>query len=121
MPNQLEENSVLRANLEAVQAGPAKSPMAAGWYSRLNTFLTEVRSAVPTKLKDRDFLRRLWDDNPVAAIGNGTVKIGPALDSDEFVDWFAQHAAIALPKDPIEAEATIGARRRGCNRTCRRG
>ncbi len=82
MPNQLEETGALRANLEAVQAGPAKSPTATGWYSRLNSFLTEVRSAVPTKLKDREFLRRLWDDNPVAAIGNGTVRIVPALDSD---------------------------------------
>lgn len=107
MPNKLEDTDSLRANLEAVLAGPANSAFAIGWYSRLASFLTEVRAAVPTKLTDRAFLSRLWDDNPVSAIGNGTVKIGPALDSDEFIDWFTQHASITLPADPVQAEASL--------------
>ena len=109
MEIQLKETDGLRKNLEAALAGSAKSTNAEGWYTRLDAFLTEVQAAIPSKLKDRAFLARLWDSNPVAAIGNGTVKIGPALESDEFVEWFAQQAALDMPVDAIEAESKLTA------------
>lgn len=107
MPNQLEDAVALRASLDAVLAGPAKS--AVRWYTDLGAFLTDVQGADREKLRDRTFLRRLWDDNPVSAVGNGTVKIAPALENDEFVDWFAERASAALPHDPLDAEAVLTA------------
>ncbi|WP_153135345.1 McrB family protein [Paraburkholderia agricolaris] len=107
MPNLLADTGALRASLETVLAGPAKTPGTNKWYAELKSFLTETRGADEQKLRDRSFLRRLWDENPVSAVGNGRVKIAPALESDEFVDWFAQNASIALPADPLQAEAAL--------------
>lgn len=109
MDIQLKETDALRKQLEATAAGPAKSANAQAWYSDLAAFLTEVRSAIPAKLTDRAFLNWLWDNNTVASIGNGTVKISPALANNEFVAWFAQQAAFDLPADAIEAEARLTA------------
>ncbi len=107
MENRLEDPSALRANLEAVQTGPANAPNALDWYHRLSTFLAEIRSGVPAELSNPEFLAKLWDDNPVSAVGNGTVKIGPALTNDEFVAWFAREAGQALPADPAAAELAL--------------
>ncbi|RDK09137.1 restriction endonuclease [Cupriavidus lacunae] len=98
---------MLRANLDAVLAGPAKSATATNWYSRLDTFLRQTQAAVPEKLRDRVFLSRLWDDNPVSAVGNGTIRMAPALDNDEFVDWFAGRVSSPLPNDLADAEACL--------------
>ncbi|MGF6774889.1 hypothetical protein P3T21_000076 [Paraburkholderia sp. GAS334] len=104
MSNQLKDAGALRASLEAVHACPAKS--ATNWYADLEAFLSEVQEAESSKLSDKSFFRRLWDDNPVSAVGNGTVKISPALENEAFVECFAGRASAALPADPLEAEAT---------------
>lgn len=109
MPNRLEEVEVLRANLDAVLAGPAISTGATNWYTRLASFLAEAKDAVPSKLKERRYLIRLWDENPVAAIGNGTVKISPALDDVEFVDWFAEKILTLVQEDRGDAESQLTA------------
>ena len=107
MSNELEETGALLANLNAVLASSAKSASAGRWYEELEAFLADIKCTDTSKLKDRTFLRRLWDDNPVSAVGNGTVKMTPALENDEFVEWFAERASSPLPLDPLEAETVI--------------
>ena len=103
----LEDDGALKAQLDQVVAGPAATPGARAWYSTLADFLEVVRVALPDGLLDREFLNRLWDDNPVSAVGNGTVKVGPALDNPEFVSWFAGEIAKPLPDDRAGAEARL--------------
>ena len=107
MKNQLEDPAALRANLDAVLAGPAKAPGALRWMQELEAFIGEVHNATPADLRNRPLLERIWDDNPVAAVGNGTVKMAPALDDEEFVSWFSQLAVLKLPEDASKAEVEL--------------
>lgn len=109
MNRQLESNVALKLQLDAVSSGAATSAGAQDWYARLANFLQEVKAGVPAKLQDADFLRRLWDENPVAATGMGSVKMAPALQDTDFKAWFATEVAKKLPSEPAEAEAQLTA------------
>lgn len=107
--NQLEESAALRSNLDAVLNGPAKAPAELKWLHELEAFISMVRNATPADLRHRPTLERIWDDNPVSAVGNGTVKMAPALENDEFVSWFAQLATTKLSEDNAKAEVELTA------------
>jgi len=107
MAGKLENDSALKGQLDAVQAGAASTKGAQDWYTELATFLAEVKAGIPGKLKDPDFLKRLWDENPVAATGMGSVKMAPALSDAAFRDWFAAEAVKPLPADPVAVEAQL--------------
>lgn len=109
MKGKLEDNAALKAQLDAVLVGAAASSRAQSWYTRLTEFLAEVRAGVPSKLEDVNFLKRLWDENPVAATGMGSVKIAPALQDADFRAWFAAELAKPLPAEPVEAEVRLTA------------
>lgn len=125
MNGKLESDAALKAQLDAVSADAGTSAGAQGWYARLAKFLQEVKAGVPEKLQDADFLRRLWDENPVAATGMGSVKMAPALQDADFKAWFAAEVAKPLPSEPAEVEAHLIALYKGlrerltalCNRT----
>jgi 5-methylcytosine-specific restriction protein B len=107
MPGKLETDAALQAQLDAVQAGAAASKSAQDWYAKLAAFLAEVRAGIPGKLQDGEFLKKLWDENPVAATGMGSVRTAPALADGEFRAWFAAEAAKPLPADPAAVEAHL--------------
>lgn len=109
MNGKLENNTALKAQLDAVSAGVATSAGAQDWYARLAKFLQDVQAGIPAKLQDADFLRRLWDENPVAATGMGSVKMAPALQDADFKAWFSAEVAKPLPSEPTEAEAYLTA------------
>ena len=73
MNPRLQDDVALKTEIDAVSVGSAASKGAQDWYARLAAFLAEVKAGVPGKLRDTAFLTKLWDDNPVAATGNGTV------------------------------------------------
>lgn len=107
MAGKLESDAALKGQLDAVQVGAAVSPGVQEWYVRLSAFLAEVKAAIPSKLQDVEFLKRLWDDNPVAGLGMGSVKTAPALADKDFRDWFAREAVKPLPEDPAAVEAHL--------------
>lgn len=107
MTGKLENDSALRAQLEATLTTTAASTGVQGWYSALSAFIEEVEASIPSKLQDLTFLKKLWDDNPVAATGMGSVKIAPALNDPEFRDWFAEEVSKPLPQAPLDAEAQL--------------
>lgn len=109
MNGKLESDAALRAQLNAALAGAAVSKGAQDWYSRLVAFMAEVKTGIPGKLQDDEFLKRLWDDNPVAATGMGSVKTAPALADATFRDWFAVEVTKPLPADPVAAEIWLTA------------
>jgi hypothetical protein len=105
----LESDAALKAQLNAALAGAAVSKGAQDWYSRLAAFVAEVKAGIPSKLDDANFLKKLWDDNPVAATGMGSVKTAPALADATFRDWFAAEVTKPLPPDPVAAEIQLTA------------
>ncbi|WP_157108118.1 McrB family protein [Azoarcus olearius] len=109
MTGRLESDAALKAQLDAVLAGTAISVGAQGWYAKLSAFLDEVKASIPSKLQDADFLKRLWDDNPVAATGMGSVKVAPALADVAFRSWFAAEVSKPLATDAVEAQAQLTA------------
>ncbi|MBE0548542.1 MAG: hypothetical protein IH627_13025 [Rubrivivax sp.] len=109
MNGKLESNAALKTQLDAASTAAATSGGAQDWYARLAKFLQDVKAGVPAKLQDADFLRRLWDENPVAATGMGSVKMAPALQDADFKSWFAAEVAKPLPSEPAEAEAHLTA------------
>jgi hypothetical protein len=66
-----------------------------------------VKAALPSKLEDTEFLKWLWEDTTVSSTGNGSVKIGPALENAAFRHWFASEVAKPLPDDDLGAEARL--------------
>lgn len=107
MSTKIGSDTALKAQLDAVVAGPLQSKSVQAWALRLEQFLAEVRQAIPTRLHEQAFLLQLWNQNPVASAGSGHVKIEPALADSAFVDWFASTVAAALPTDPAEAEVRL--------------
>ena len=107
MTGKLEEDAALKASLELVLAEPATTPAHQDWYARLDAFIAEMRAATRTQLHDPVFLKRLWNDNPVAAVGNGTVNVAAAWSDRKFVDWFAEQLLIAMPTNVVDAEMQL--------------
>lgn len=107
MAGKLENDAALKGQLDAVQAGAAASKGAQDWYTKLAAFIAEVKAGIPGKLKDPEFLKRLWDENPVAATGMGSVKMAPALSDAGFRDWFSAELVKPLPADPTAIEAHL--------------
>ena len=107
MNPRLQDDAALKTEVDAVMAGSAASKVAQDWYARLAAFFAEVKAGVPGKLHDTAFLKRLWDDNPVAATGNGTVKVDAALADAEFQTWFATEVAKPLAPEHLAAQAQL--------------
>lgn len=107
MPGRLETDTALKAQLDAALAANAASKGAMDWVEELAGFFADVKAAIPAGLHDPAFLRRLWDENPVSATGNGTVKVGKALESEEFRNWFSEQVSQPLPSDDAGAEARL--------------
>lgn len=107
MNGKLEADAALKAEVDAALAASTMATWTQRWYADLSAFIVGVREGIPGKLHDADFLKRLWDDNPVAATGMGSVKMAPALADDAFREWFAAEISRPLPVDLAEAEAYL--------------
>jgi 5-methylcytosine-specific restriction protein B len=105
MTNTMSDAAGLQAALNRVLSEIPKSEGVLKWFASLEKFIAEVAAAGKSKLTDQAFLRRLWDSNPVTATGSGTVRISPALENPDFVQWFADEALRirALDDDHIES------------------
>ncbi len=107
MSEVIATDSALKAHLEAIIATRLIATGNQNWAAKLEAFLTSVREAIPSRLRDPEFLLALWNNNSVASTGAGHVRIEPALANAEFVDWFADAVSAPLPTDPLEVEAHL--------------
>jgi len=67
------------------------------WIGELSETLRWFRAADEATRAGREFQRRLWEDNHVAAAGQGTISVEKALDSADFRAWLAQQSVVPLP------------------------
>jgi len=107
MSGKLENNEILKEQLNAVIVGIGNTKRASDWYRNLALFLQEVTDSIPSKLDDIGFLTFLWDESHVAATGMGSVKIAPALENTEFRQWFRSKVLIPLPDNSVSIEANL--------------
>jgi len=72
------------------------------WIPQLAETIRWVRAADEKERSTREFQHRLWEDNHVAAIGQGTIPIGRALDDETFCRWLAARSMNPVPSSPEE-------------------
>lgn len=67
------------------------------WIPQLAETIEWVRATDEAGRRTRDFQNRLWEDNHVAAVGQGQISVDNALDSEDFRRWLAAASMEALP------------------------
>ncbi|MBO9356872.1 restriction endonuclease [Bordetella petrii] len=107
MNGKLENDTALQALLDVALTSEINKKGAKNWHARLASFLATVKAAIPSKLQDIDFLKQLWDDNPVSATGMGSVKMAPALENADFRAWFTTEVSNPLPPNDSAAELQL--------------
>ena len=70
----------------------------AQWGQRLRDFLAYVRDADLEKRASEEFQRRIWEENPVSAVGMGTIPIEAAIKDPDFRGWIAKQSQRPLPE-----------------------
>ena len=68
----------------------------------LAEFLQLIGGSGETARATLDFQKRLWDDNPVSATGQGNIDVGSALEKGSFSQWLAAESVKPLPEQSSE-------------------
>ena len=79
------------------------------WIPRVAETLQWVREADQATRETLEFQRRLWNDNHIAAVGQGNIPIDKALQDPEFRRWFATESMRPLPFSTEERMLFLGA------------
>lgn len=69
------------------------------WNRRLAAVLEWWSGLSEAARADRENQQRLWEDNHVAAVGQGRISVDRALDDAKFRAWLAQRSLQPLPDD----------------------
>ena len=72
-------------------------PYYASWGEELREFLAEVRDADLQTRASEEFQRKIWDDNPVARVGMGTISVDAAIADPDFRSWLADRSLARIP------------------------
>lgn len=81
-------------DLEA-EFNPADQPNK--WRERLVKFLSRVKNSTEDERASEQFQRVLWDENPISAVGMGTVNVDKAISDAGFRRWLAQQSLLPVP------------------------
>jgi hypothetical protein len=77
------------------------------WRADLTSFLETVAQASETERASLEFQRKLWEENPVSAVGQGSISVDKAIEKQEIRNWIASKSLEKLPEDPEEATASL--------------
>lgn len=89
----------IRSLYEDFRAHVVSNPVWARWRTDILEFLPWVRAASIEERRSLGFQTRLWNLNPIAAVGQGDINIDDALADPEFRRWLVDEAARPLPDD----------------------
>ncbi len=90
----------LRELFEKARETWPKEPHYAEWRERMVRFFRKIAETPPSERATREFQTWLWDENPVAAAGQGNLPLDKALADPEFREWVARATSVTLPDDP---------------------
>jgi hypothetical protein len=93
----LKTDDGLRAACEAIGQPETWPNSAREWIQALAETIRWVRSADEHTRAGVEFQQRLWEDNHVAAVGQGNVSVERALQDPAFRNWIAATSLQSLP------------------------
>ena len=76
----------LRAACDVSLQRHREEPVNKQWHADVVDFIAWVRSVGPAERGSKVFQKRLWDENPVAATGQGQISIASAIEDASFRD-----------------------------------
>lgn len=101
----IDEN-MFRREIESLFKSPPTWEVE-NWFPRLQRYLSTTRGASAVQLRDKAFLKELFDSDHVSATGMCTIRSAPAIENEDFVAWFSNKASQPLPADSQEAAARL--------------
>src|SRR5687767_278677 len=87
----------LRAAIHSFGRSEAWGKDRAQWIRDLAGTIEWIRGSDERQRATRDFQQRLWENNHVAAVGQGNIRIDEALADKEFRLWLAAKSMEPLP------------------------
>lgn len=93
----LKSDDDLRAASEAIGRPEAWGEQGRDWVRDLAETIRWIRLADEGTRRKLDFQHRLWEDNHVAAVGQGNVPIDRAIQDANFREWLATKSMDPLP------------------------
>jgi hypothetical protein len=89
----LQTDEGLRAAAQELRWSPPRHE----WVRRLAEVLTWVRNSPEGERAERSFQQRLWEENEVAAVGQGNLPVDEAIAHEPFRRWLASRSMQPLP------------------------
>jgi MoxR-like ATPase len=83
------------------------APSTQEWMQALSRTLSRVKASDGEARASREFQQMLWEENFVAAVGQGNISVQAALDDDGFREWVAQRSLDSLPGLPSDRIAFL--------------
>jgi hypothetical protein len=77
------------------------------WHGDLSKFLELVSTSDEATRATLEFQTSLWDDNPVAGPGQGSISVKEAIANEEFRSWTASNSIQPVPKAYEESIARL--------------
>ncbi len=90
----IEELQKICANVERKHRGNE-------WRVNLTEFLDGVQAADEQERSTSEFHHRLWEKNPVSAVGQGTINVSKSTSDPVFRSWVAKRSLEPVPKDEV--------------------
>jgi 5-methylcytosine-specific restriction enzyme B len=98
----LSDDEGLREACQIAQQTMQESKNSREWGDHLTAFLDNVKDADRETRSSKTFQEKLWNDNPVSAVGQGDISVAEAIADDEFRHWLADRSLAALPASTDE-------------------
>jgi len=105
----LQQSKELRRAAEAVRKDIAESPGKSHWISEIAKFIEWFRNASDQERASVEFQRKLWDENPVAAIGQGRIDVSLVLEDQDFRNWLVTELSRDFGEDAAARRKHIDA------------
>ena len=87
----------LRAAIQSIGSSQAWGEEGSQWIRNLAGTIDWVRASDEAQRATEEFQQRLWEDNHVAAVGQGQIRIEEALADDGFRRWLSKKSMEPLP------------------------
>ena len=93
----LTNDQGLRSAIESIGPSTSWSEEGSRWIRNLAATIDWVRSSTVEHRATEEFQHRLWEDNHVAAVGQGQIRVDEALANETFRRWLAAKSMEPLP------------------------
>lgn len=107
--SKLQRPELLRDACEGIEKDWASGSHRAQWLRNIADFINWFREASEPERASEAFQRKLWDENPVAAVGQGNIDITPVIEDPEFRRWIAVELGRKLDGDITSRRSHIEA------------